>query len=161
MLRRVLEANLGDRVGEVANQALQWHADGQCLRVEALGLGKQITQLPYAADDSRLEQRAAMQLQLARRYRKALWFTPFSLVPTAPQARGGAKFHAVWLENTTLKGQLWIPTKGNGPLLRLRITTALPVAGAGQSDSLSTVRATQVLQRELVSLASRWALEYE
>ena len=161
MLRSVLEANLGHRVGEVANQALQWDADGQCLRVDALGLGKQIMQLPYATDDSRLEQRAAMQLQLARRYPKAIWLTDFSLVPTARQARGGAKFYAVWIEHAILKGQLWIPTKGQGPLVRLRITTALPVAETGQPDRQSAAHAKQVLQRELASLASRWAVEHE
>ena len=160
MLRSVLEANLGDRVGEVGHQGWQWQADGLCLNVDALGLGQQIMQLPYAVDDSRLEQLAAMQLQLARRYPKATWLTDFSLVPAAPRARGGAKFYALWIEHAALKGQLWIPTKGNGPLVRLRITTALPAA-AGQPDPKSIQRAEQVVQRELMGLASRWAATHE
>ena len=161
MLRSVLESNIGHRVGQIGNQSWQWQADGLCLHVDALGLGQQIMQLPYAVDDSRLEQRAAMQLQLARRYPKATWLTDFSLVPAVRQARGGAKFYAVWIEHATLKGQLWIPTKGNGPLVRLRITTALPLTVAGQPDPQSVARAAQVLQRELTSLASRWVIEHE
>lgn len=161
MLRSVLEANLGDRVGEIGNQTLQWQAGGLCLSVDALGLEQQIMQLPYAVDDSRLEQRAAMQLQLARRYPKATWLTGFSLIPAPRHARGGAKFYAVWIEHAILKGQVWIPTKGNGPLVRLRITTALPAAAAGQPDPQSAARAAQVMQRELTGLASRWALEHE
>ena len=161
LLRSVLEANLGDRVGEVADQALQWVTDGQCLRVEPLGLGKQIMQLPYAADDSRLEQRSAMQLQLARRYPKAIWLTHFSLIPAARPARGGAKFYALWIEHATLTGQLWIPTKGNGPLVRLRITTALPLVAPGQPAPKSVAHAAQVLRRELTSLAYRWTAEHE
>lgn len=161
MLHSVLEAHLAQRSGEIGGQTWQWQAQRLCLTVDALGLGQQLMQLPYAADDSRLEQRAAMQLQLARRYPKATWLLPFSLVPKAPHARGGAKFHAVWMENTTLKGQVWIPTKGSGPLVRLRITTVLPPSQAGQADAQAIARAEQVLQNELRALAARWAVEHE
>lgn len=161
MLHGVLEANLGKRVGEIGTHGWQWLANGLCLNVDALGLGQQIMQLPYAVDDSRLEQRAAMRLQLARRYPKATWLTDFSLIPAVPQARGGAKFYAVWIEQARLKGQLWIPTKGNGPLVRLRITTALPAPAAGRPDPQEVVRAEQVMQRELKGLASRWAATHE
>lgn len=161
MLRGVLEANFGNRVGETGGQTWQWQSDGLCLKVDAVGLGQQIMQLPYAVDDSRQEQRAAMQLQLARRYPKATWLTDFRLMPAAPHARGGAKFYAVWLEHATLKGQLWIPTKGNGPLVRPRITTALPTTAGGQPDQQAIARAEQVVQRELTGLASRWAAEHE
>jgi hypothetical protein len=161
MLRSVLEANLGERVGEVGGQTWRWQADGVCLHVDAAGLGAQIMQLPYAADDSRMEQRAAMQLQLARRYPKAAWLTEFGLVPAAARARGGAKFLAIWIEHATLTGQLWIPTKGNGPLVRLRITTALPVTAIGQPDRQAVARAAQVVQHELTGLASRWAAAHE
>ena len=161
MLRSVLASHLAKRVGEIGNQTWRWQAEGLCLTVDALGLGQQIMQLPYAADDSRMEQRAAMQLQLARRYPKATWLTEFGLVPAAARARGGAKFQAVWLEQASLKGQLWIPTKGNGPLVRLRITTALPVAAGGHAQPQAIARAEQVLQQELTGLASRWAAEHE
>lgn len=161
MLRAVLEANLASRVSEIGDQSWRWQADGLCLNVDAVGMGQQIMQLPYAIDDSRLEQRAAMQLQLARRYPKATWLTDFTLVPAAARARGGAKFYAVWIERGILKGQLWIPTKGDGPLVRLRITTALPAAPGGEPDAQTVARAEQVVQRELTGLASRWASAHE
>lgn len=161
-LRAVLEANLGTRVGEIGSHTWLWKVDGLCLEVDDVGLGKPLMHLPYAVDDSRLEQRAAMQLQLARRYPKAIWLTPFNLVPASGNgARGGAKFHAMWLDGAVLKGQLWIPTRGDGPLVRLRVTTALPVAPDGQADAQALERARQVLQRELMALAGRWASEHD
>ena len=156
MLRTSLEANLDGRAGEIGSQDLQWKSDGLCLAVDAVGLGQQLMQLPYSLDDSRAEQRAAMQLQLARRYPKATWLTPFSVMPAAPNARGGAKFFAVWLDSPILKGQLWIPTKGGGPLVRLRITTALQA-----SDPQTVARAEKVIERELMGLAARWAHDHE
>ncbi len=161
LLRNVLEATLANRVSEIGDQSWQWHADGFCLRVDAAGLGQQIMQLPYRVDDSRLEQRAAMQLQLTRRYPKATWLTDFTLVPAAAHARGGAKFYAVWLEQATLKGQLWIPTRSDGPLVRLRITTTLPVSSGGQPATATIERAEQVVTRELTGIATRWASQYE
>lgn len=159
MLHRVLEAHLGARVAENAGTAWKWQAQRLCLALDALGLGQQLMQLPYAADDSRTEQRAAMQLQLARRYPKATWLTPFSLVPATPHARGGAKFYAVWVEDATLKGQLWIPTRGGGPLVRLRMTTVLAPGAAGQDEAQA--HAAQVMQQELRALAARWVAEHE
>jgi len=161
-LRTLLETNLGPRVGETGSHTWQWKADGLCLHVDAVGLGKPLMHLPYAIDDSRLEQRAAMQVQLARRHPKATWLTPFNLLPTPANAsRGGAQFHAMWLEGADLKGQLWIPTKGDGPLVRLRVTTALPAAADGQPDAPTLERARQVLQRELMTLAARWRNEHD
>jgi hypothetical protein len=160
-LRGVLESNLGARVGEVGGQGWRWQGDGLCFRVDAAGLGQQLMQLPYAVDDSRLEQRAAMQLQLARRYPKATWLTGFTLVPAAPHGRGGAKFYAMWIEGATLKGQLWIPTKGDGPSVRLRIVTELPAAPDGRAAAPALARAEPLLRRELTGLASRWAVEHE
>jgi hypothetical protein len=161
MLRGVLDLHLANRVSEIGSQTWRWQADGLCLNVDAVGLGQQIMQLPYSADDSRMEQRAAMQLQLARRYPKAVWLAEFGLVPAAARARGGAKFQALWIEHASLNGQLWIPTRGNGPLVRLRVTTALPVAAGGQAKPQDIARAEQVVQQELTGLASRWAAEHE
>ena len=158
VLRTVLEDYLGSHSGEINSHTWQWKADGLCLQVNAVGLGKPLMQLPYSVDDSRLEQRAAMQLQLARRYPKAIWLSSFSLVPASPHARGGAKFYALWLEDAVLKGQLWIPTKGGGPLVRLRITTALPVASG---DQAAIERARQLVQRELMGLAARWTDQHD
>lgn len=159
MLRAVIEGNLARRAGETAGDVWRWEADGLCLRADLPGLGPQQLQLPYAVDDSRLEQRAAMQLHLARRFPKATWLTTFRLVPQTPQAKGGAKFYAIWTEDKLLKGQLWIPTKGDGPLVRVRIDTDLPAAGAGQQQG--TERAAAVIERELAALAARWSNAYE
>jgi hypothetical protein len=73
-------------VAEIGSQSWRWKADGVCLNVGALGLGQQLMQLPYAIDDNRLEQRAAMQLQLARRYPMATWLANFSVRLTTPLA---------------------------------------------------------------------------
>lgn len=159
MLRAVIESNLGSRAGETADDIWRWPADGLCLRADLPGLGPQQLQLPYAVDDSRLEQRAAMQLHLARRFPKATWLTTFRLVPQTPQAKGGAKFYAIWSEDGLLKGQLWMPTKGDGPLVRVRIDTALPAARAGQQQGPE--RAADVIERELAALAARWSDAYE
>jgi hypothetical protein len=161
-LRALLEANLGTRVGEIGSQSWQWKADGLCLHVDAVGLGKPLMHLPYAIDDSRLEQRAAMQVQLARRYPTATWLTPFNLLPTPVNgSRGGAQFHAMWIEGAILKGQLWIPTRGDGPVVRLRVTTVLPVAQNGQPDAPTLDHARQILHRELMALAARWRSEHD
>jgi hypothetical protein len=81
------------------------------------------------------------------------------VVPASPNIRGGAKFFAVWLDSSVIKGQLWIPTKGGGPLVRLRITAALP-APQDVSDPEKLARAEKVIQRELMGLAARWAQEH-
>ena len=161
MLRSVLEANLKQRPSDVGPDTWRWQAAGMCLNVDAIGLGQQIMQLPYASVDSRMEQRAAMQLQLARRYPKAAWLVDFALVPAAPKARGGAKFHAVWIEDAVLKGQLWIPTKGDGPLIRVRLTSTLPKAAGGAPDPAAVAGAQQVVLRELAGIASQWVAEHE
>lgn len=160
-LHAVLEANLGARAGEVDGDAWRWKADGLCLTVDAGGLGPQQMQLPYSADDSRLEQRAAVQLQLARRFPKATWLSAFALVPTAPHVRGGAKFYAIWTEGAQLMGQLWMTAKGDGPPVRLRITLALPMAAAGQPDPQALALAHQLARRELMGLATSWANVHE
>jgi hypothetical protein len=161
MLLNVLEANVGARPAQLGGELLRWQSDGLCMQATASAPGPQQLQLPYSAEDSRQEQRSAMQLQLARRYPKANWLSPFGLVPAPRPPRGGAKFYAVWVEGEVLTGQLWIPTKGDGPLVRLRITAPLPprLAPAATPDALAQPK--QVFERELMSLASRWAAAYE
>ncbi len=161
MMRAVLLAHVGARVAEIGGDILNYRADGLCIQVDAASPGQQQIQVPYSADDSRLEQRAAMQLQLARRFPKAAWLTPFSLIPASPNARGGAKFYAVWLENAVLKGQLWIPTRSDGPLVRVRLTTALDAVQAGGPDAPAVAAARRVLERELMGVASTWASQHE
>ena len=161
MARSILESNLGTRAGEIGSGVWQWRSDGLCLRVNTVGLEQQQLQLPYSVDDSRLEQRSAMQLQLARRYPKATWLTTFRLVPAAPHVRSGAKFYAVWLDNGVLQGQLWIPTKAGGPLVRIQIDTALAATTTGQAGEQALARASDIIERELAALATRWAYEHE
>jgi hypothetical protein len=161
MLQAAWEKNLGSRAGEVGGEFWRWKADGLCLRTDPVEPGQQLFHIPYSAQDSRLEQRSAMQLQLARRYPKAEWLTPFRLIPAPAQARSGAKFEAVWIENAELKGQLWIPTRGEGPVVRLRVNTSLPAQPGGQPNPAVVARASQTVERELAALANRWAAEHE
>jgi hypothetical protein len=161
MLQAAWEKNLGTRAGEVGGEFWRWQADGLCLRTDPVEPGQQLFHIPYSAQDSRLEQRSAMQLQLARRYPKAEWLTPFRLIPAPAQARSGAKFEAVWIENAELKGQLWIPTRGEGPVVRLRVNASLPAPAGGQPNPAMVARASQTVERELAALANRWAAEHE
>lgn len=149
-LQAAWEKNLGGRAGEISGDAWRWAGGGVCLRAAPAAPGQQQFRLPYAAEDGRHEQRAAMQLQLARRYPGAVWLTPFRLLPAAPQARGGAKYDAVWSEGEQVNGQLWIPTRGEGPVLRLRISTTAPGAPAA-------AQAAQAIERELAGIAARWS----
>lgn len=160
LLQPVLLSNIGNRVAEMGGTIWNYQTDGLCLQIDTESPGAQLLQVPYSADDSRLEQRAAMQLQLARRFPKAAWLTPFSLLPMPAKGRGGAKFYAVWMEKSVVKGQIWIPTKGAGPLVRARITIALPTAPVA-SDAAPAAVARGVIERELTALASRWVVQYE
>jgi hypothetical protein len=161
MLQAAWEKNLGSRAGEIGGEFWRWQADGLCLRTDSVGPAQQLSHIPYSLEDSRLEQRSAMQLQLARRYPKAVWLTPFRLVPAPAQAKGGAKYDAVWIENTELKGQLWIPTKGDGPVVRLRVNSTLP-AQAGEKPNPDVVSAAaRTVERELAALANRWTAEHD
>ena len=171
VLREVLLANVGSRVAEISGDVLNYQASGLCLQIDAASPGQQQLQVPYLPEDSRLEQRAAMQLQLARRFPRAVWLTPFTLIAAPPAARGGAKFYAAWVEGAVMKGQLWIPTKSDGPLVRVRITTVLPgpvaaqlarqQADARQTDAPAVTAARQVVTTELTGLANGWTSRYE
>jgi len=161
LMHDVLESNLGTRPAERIADVLTWQTDGHCLKADLTSPGPQQLQLSYSAEDSRLEQRAAMQLQLARRTPKASWLSPFNLVPASRQARGGAKFYAVWIEGNVMKGQLWIPTRGNGPLMRVRIASELASVPVDLAKNPALQRSRQVIERELFALAERWASAYE
>jgi hypothetical protein len=163
-LHAALEKNIGARPGEAGQDVWQWQADSLCLTVDALALGAQQLHLSWSVDDSRHEQRAAMQLQLARRNPKASWITPFSMMPAIPGRKTGAKFYATWAEDAQVKGQLWIPTKSGGPLVRIRITTPveLPRAARGeQAEPAKVTHASEIIEHELTRLATRWSQDYE
>lgn len=153
----VLEANLGRRAGEMSGGVLSWPSDGMCLKVDRAAPGPQQLQLSYSIDDSRQEQRAAMQLQLARRFPEAQWLTPFSLVPGPSQVNRGAKFYAIWIEAGVLSGQLWMPTRGDGPLQRLRISTSL----TPQPAAAEVAAGKRAIERELLALAASWTLRHD
>ncbi len=159
-LRQTWERNLGERAGERRAGAWRWQSGGYCLTAEAAGVGQAELRLPYRAEDSRLEQRSAMQLQLARRHPTATWLRPFHLVgeheqggPSAP-----AKYQAIWQLGDRLNGQLWIPTANEGPVLRLRAATPL---AAGRAAPDQAAAAAAQLERELDGLARRWDARHE
>jgi hypothetical protein len=158
MLQAAWEKNLGGRAGEIGNDGWHWGGDRLCLRTEAIGLGQKQFHLPFSVEDGRLEQRAAMQLQLARRYPDAAWLTPFRLIPAGPQASGGAKFDTVWIEGASVKGQLWIPTRGEGPVVRLRIDTNLAPSQLGPA---AIAQAGRTVESELIAIARRWSALHE
>ena len=161
-LRGVWEKNLDGRAGEVSLDSWLWQRDGLCLRMETAGLSQAQLHLPYAREDGRLEQRSAMQVQLARTYPNATWLMPFRLLPLpdAP-ARGGAKYEAIWLEQATVKGQLWMP-RPDGTILRARIAAALlPKQGSDADAAAARARIAHAIDLELIGIASVWAQDNE
>lgn len=160
-LKSAWEKSLHGRAGEVSSESWRWQRDGLCLRMETVGLSQAQLHLPYAKDEGRLEQRAAMQLQLARTYPKATWLTPFRLLmlPNGP-ARGGAKYEAIWVEQGVVKGQLWMPRR-DGALLRARIAVALPPVTTNDADAAARAGAARAIDLELTGLATEWARDNE
>ena len=55
---------------------------------------------------------------------------------------------------------MWIPTKVAGAILRARIAIALPVTQGTDEDVLAS-RAATLIDQELSSLATRWAVDNE
>ena len=141
----------------------RWVDQHTCLSMQTAGIGQAQLHLPYSRDDARLEQRAAMQVQLARRFPDAEWLRPFALLdPAAPGTRSGAQFVAVWKEGTSVKGQLWIPLREDGGILRARISSELAKgpAPAGHGEDAARARA-DLLERELTALAHAWEARHE
>ena len=142
----------------LAGEIWRWVSDGACLDMRSASLGQAQMQLPFSRDDARLEQRSAMQVLLARRFPSAEWLRNFSLIePAISGDRTGAKFLAVWREEATVSGQLWIPLRDKGGTVRARISSELP--GAAQQEA---ARARAVLiERELGALAHAWEARHE
>jgi hypothetical protein len=161
-LRAAWEKNLDGRAGEVSLDSWLWQRDGLCLRMETAGLSQAQLHLPYAREDGRLEQRSAMQVQLARTYPNATWLMPFRLLPLADApARGGAKYEAIWVEQATVKGQLWMP-RPDGTILRARIAAALPPKKGSDADATAArARIARAIDLELIGIASVWAQDHE
>lgn len=161
-LKAAWEKNLNGRAGEVSSESWLWQRDGLCLRMETAGLSQAQLHLPYAREDGRLEQRSAMQIQLARTYPNATWLTPFRLLPLPnASARRGAKYEAIWIEQASVKGQLWMP-RPDGTILRARIATALPQKQGGAGDAAAaSAGIARAVDLELIGLATAWAQDYE
>ena len=161
-LRTAWEANLRGRAGEMLADAWLWESNGLCMRMETAGLSQAQLHLPYSRDEVRHEQRAAMQLQLARRFPRATWLTPFRLVSTpAANKDGGAKYEAIWLEDGLVKGQLWMPTKTDGAIVRARIVAVFPVEPGGRPPGPAVANRRAAIERELAGLAAIWEAEHE
>lgn len=157
----VWEQHLGPRPAEIRADIGFWPLQGRCMVLDMAGIADSRFQLPYLLDDSRLEQRAAMQLQLARRYPKATWLRTFRALPADPNAQHGrAGYVAVWSEAGWVRGQLWIPTKGDGPVLRMRIGNAAPRSIPGGRDEALETNA-RLIEEELAHLARRWRSTYD
>jgi len=155
-----LDATNGKPRG-VNDEAWRWVSEGACLELRSAGLGQAQVHLPYSRDDARLEQRSAMQVQLARRFPAAEWLRPFTLVePAISGDRTGAKFLAVWQEGTTVQGQLWIPLRDGAGIVRARIASELPASGAARAAEAGRARGA-LIERELSRLAHAWEARHE
>ncbi|PWF49432.1 hypothetical protein, partial [Massilia glaciei] len=72
----------------------------------------------------------------------------------------GAKYEAIWLEDKLVKGQLWIPTKTNGVIVRARIVADAP-ATAGKPVPAALEKSIETIDRELTGLATIWETDYD
>jgi hypothetical protein len=139
----------------------RWVAQNTCLTMQTEGIGQAKLHLPYSRDDARLEQRSAMQVQLARRLPNAEWLQPFTLLdPAVPGTRTGAKFVAVWKEGTSVQGQLWIPLREDGGVVRARIASELGATPAARSEEAIKQR-SELVQHELTALVHAWEARHE
>lgn len=139
----------------------RWVSEGACLDARTASLGPAQLHLPHSRDDARLEQRSAMQVSLARRFPAAEWLRNFSLIePAISGDRTGAKFLAVWREGTLVSGQLWIPLRDEGGIVRARISSELPAAAGPAMAEAARARAA-LIERELGRLAHAWEARHE
>ncbi len=158
-LQPVLRRVLGARPGEFGADGLRLETAGRlCLQVGNPLPGQSKLPLSYSPNDSRLEQRAAMHLQLSRQHPEAKWLTPFKMLDMPANLPSGAKFLATWSDGATLNSQLWMPAKDNNATLRLRASIRL---ARGQNDAATLWQARQALERELAAVAVQWAVAYE
>ncbi len=142
---------LNGRPGEIGPAGWQWEANGLCLRMLPSVPPEAGLRLPYHREDARLEQRSAMQIQLARRFPDAVWLRPFGLVDV-PGA-DGASYRAVWTDKTNVIGQLWQPGQDGQAMLRLRIVTPLRTRDDSAAGHAAAEAAGAVVARELDGMA--------
>ena len=161
-LRNAWEKNLNGRAGEIASDSWRWNSDGRCLRMTPMTASSAPLPLPHAREDARLEQRAAMQIQLARRHPGATFLMPFRLLDAPASApRSGAKYAAIWTERTSVTGQLWIPQKSDDPPVRAQLMTTLPARYDTPSGLAASSGALRAIEREMTGIADIWSAHYE
>jgi len=150
--------NLHGRPAERDGAALVWQADRQCLRMVAASRQDDPDMpLPYAREDSRLEQRAAIQVQLTRASPGAAWPVPFRMMPPSLPQQRSATYAAIVRRGSLLVGRLWLPGVTEQALLRARLEVPL-VAKPGSVDE---TRVVSLLNRELAALAALWTADHE
>ncbi|HEY0488669.1 MAG TPA: hypothetical protein VGD30_04075 [Telluria sp.] len=156
------EKNLKGRAAEVAQDGWRWQSGGACLRMTPIVRAAAPLPLPYAREDARLEQRAAMQIHLARRNPGATFLMPFRLLDAPAAApRSGAKYAAIWTDRTQVTGQLWIPRAGDEPPIRAQVVTGLPSRYDTPAGMAAGTRALRIMERELTGIADIWSAEHE
>jgi hypothetical protein len=156
------EKNLAGRAGEIAHDGWRWNSNGKCLRMTPMPPASAPLPLPRAREDARLEQRAAMQIQLARRYPGATFLMPFRLLDAPESApRSGAKYAAIWTERTNVTGQLWIPQKSGEAPVRAQVSTTLPARYDTPSGLAASSGALRAIERELTGIADTWSADHE
>ena len=161
-LRKAWEKNLKGRAGETAHDGWRWNSDGKCLRMTQMPPAGAPLPLPHAREDARLEQRAAMQIQLARRYPGATFLMPFRLLDAPASApRSGAMYAAIWTERTNVTGQLWIPQKSGEAPVRAQVSTTLPARYDTPSGLAASSGALRAIERELAGIADTWSAGHE
>jgi hypothetical protein len=132
---------------------------GICLFVSNPLPGTPALPLSYSPNDSRLEQRAAMHLQLSRQYPNTTWLTQFRLLEMPASLPSGAKFLATWTDGRQVIGQLWMPAKSNAAMVRVRASA--PLAQARGAGAAVTAPIKQAVEQELRAIAIQWAASYE
>jgi hypothetical protein len=161
-LRDAWEKNLRGRAAEVAHDEWRWQAGAACLRLKPILAAGAPLPLPYAREDARLEQRAAMQIHLARRNPGATFLMPFRLLEAPAAApRSGAKYAAIWTDRAQVTGQLWIPRAGDQPSVRAQVVASLPSRYDTPAGMAAGTRALRIIERELTGIADIWSTDHE
>ena len=153
---------LNGRPAEILADSWIWQQDDLCMQMEIAQPSQAQLHLPYSKEEWRLEQRSAMQLLLARAYPNAKWLTPFKLLSLPVSTpTSGAKYEAIWREDGMVKGQLWMPVKVDGGILRGRISVALPPKKDADADAAVIASVAASIDRELIGIATSMVLDNE
>lgn len=155
------QATLQGRPAEIQESVWRWQGGGVCLGIDMVGLSDALVQMPYKESEGRLEQRAAMQLLMARRYPGAEWLAPFSLLPRPANGKGGAKYSALWRQDQHVRGQLWIPRADDKSIVRVRMSAAAPAAVAESQRAAQVQLRTRAIQAEIAAMAAAWDALHE